>query len=334
MHIIVAFALFTVKEKSNLLKKVFASLWTFQKQHFEMRLYSGIALLLLVLLVFNYTLDFEDSYIDKIEKLSLRWMAYFFYEGIPFLCAGLILYRFGKCERFIKRRGFWVVWALGFAILAFDRSLHIREYVQAWVPGPAYRIWFRSIGWSSSLLITVVPLMIIYEVMDRSGQHKWYGLAPGKFDVKPYLYLLLIAGVFIGIGSFFNDIQTYYPRYRISEGQQFARYYELSEWVPLTMFELSYASNFVTVELFFRGFLIYAFTRYFGNYAVLPMIVAYCVLHFGKPLTESLSSIVGGYALGILALQNRNIWGGVIIHIGVAWLMEVFGFLQRWVQYS
>lgn len=316
------------------MKKVFASLWEFQKDHFELRLYVSVGVLLVLLLVFNYTYDVEDSHIDLIEALSLRWFAYFLFEAIPFLATAMILYGFGKAERFFTQPGFWLMWFLGFAILAFDRSFHIRELVMEWFSGQPYRIWFRSIGWSSSLLFTVLPLVLIYELLDRSVEHRWYGLAPGTFDARPYLYLLLIAGVFIGVGSFFGDIQSYYPRYRISEGQQFARYYEVGQWVPLTLFELSYASNFITVELFFRGFLIYAFVRYFGAYAVLPMIVAYCVLHFGKPLTESISSVFGGYVLGILALKNRNIWGGVIIHIGVAWLMELFGFLQRWVQHS
>ncbi len=316
------------------MKKVFSSLWEFQKQHFEIRLYGAVALLLTVLLIFNYSFDVEDSHIDTLDQLWLRWLVFFVYEAGPFLLTGIILYQFDKVVRFFTKPDFWLLWFLGFAVLAFDRSLHIWEFVRDWFPNPAYRIWFRSIDWTSSLLLTVLPVVLIYELVGRSSEHKWYGLIPSKFDPKPYLYLLLITGVFIGIGSFFGDIQAYYPRYRISDGQQFARYYDVNGWIPLVVFEISYASNFITVELFFRGLLIYAFVRYFGAYAVLPMTVAYCVLHFGKPLTESLSSIAGGYALGILALKNRNIWGGVILHIGVAWLMELFGFLQRWVQHS
>ena len=58
------------------------------------------------------------------------------------------------------------------------------------------------------------------------------------------------------------------------------------------------------------------------------MIATYCFLHFGKPVTETLSSIIGGYILGIIALKNKNIWGGVMVHVGVAWSMELFGYLQ------
>jgi hypothetical protein len=58
------------------------------------------------------------------------------------------------------------------------------------------------------------------------------------------------------------------------------------------------------------------------------MIATYCFLHFGKPISESISSVFGGYILGLIALNSRNIWGGVFIHVGVAWLMEFFGWWQ------
>ena len=51
-------------------------------------------------------------------------------------------------------------------------------------------------------------------------------------------------------------------------------------------------------------------------------------LHFGKPLGECISSVFGGYILGVIALYSRNIWGGVVLHMGVAALMELAAFSQ------
>lgn len=65
-----------------------------------------------------------------------------------------------------------------------------------------------------------------------------------------------------------------------------------------------------------------------GRGTVLPMVVVYAFLHFGKPLGECIGSIFGGYLLGILALHSRSLWGGVVLHLGVAWLMEGAAFLQ------
>ncbi len=58
------------------------------------------------------------------------------------------------------------------------------------------------------------------------------------------------------------------------------------------------------------------------------MVVLYAVCHFGKPVGETISSIFGGYLLGILAYKSRNVWGGVFVHVGVALFMELFGFYQ------
>jgi hypothetical protein len=100
--------------------------------------------------------------------------------------------------------------------------------------------------------------------------------------------------------------------------------------VAVLLYEIPYALDFINIELFFRGFLIVAFTRFLGPHAVLPMVVAYCALHFGKPMTEAISSIFGGYILGIISFHSRTIWGGAIIHAGTAWCMEIVGFLWRW----
>ena len=54
-----------------------------------------------------------------------------------------------------------------------------------------------------------------------------------------------------------------------------------------------------------------------------------CFLHFGKPAGEAISSIFGGYILGILAFRSRNIYGGLIAHLGVAWGMDWLAFLNK-----
>jgi hypothetical protein len=58
------------------------------------------------------------------------------------------------------------------------------------------------------------------------------------------------------------------------------------------------------------------------------------MIHFGKPLSECLGSVVAGIALGTLALRTGSIYGGVVVHCGVAWSMDLFalahsGALQR-----
>lgn len=93
------------------------------------------------------------------------------------------------------------------------------------------------------------------------------------------------------------------------------------------LFELSYGSDFFTIELFFRGFLVLAFAKWVGKDAILPMALFYCTIHFGKPMGECISSFFGGILLGLVTFHTKSIWGGLMVHVGIAWLMEIGGYI-------
>ena len=90
-----------------------------------------------------------------------------------------------------------------------------------------------------------------------------------------------------------------------------------------------YGFDFFAVEFFFRGFLILAFAPYVGRYCILPVAVFYESIHFQKPLGECISSLFGGVLLGIITYETKSIWGGVVVHIGIAWMMEALAFAMR-----
>ena len=106
-------------------------------------------------------------------------------------------------------------------------------------------------------------------------------------------------------------------------------YWQLPEWVSVLIYELAYGWDFLTVEMIYRGFFVISLSALLGRSSVIAMASLYCFLHFGKPELEAVSSIFGGYILGVIALETRSIFGGVILHIGIAWMMEVFGYLQK-----
>jgi membrane protease YdiL (CAAX protease family) len=107
------------------------------------------------------------------------------------------------------------------------------------------------------------------------------------------------------------------------------QYLGVPKWVTVLFFELVYGWDFVATEWIFRGFFVIGMASVMGPRAVLPMVVTYAFLHFGKPLGETIGSVFGGYILGVIALRTGSIWGGIAIHLGVAWLMEIAAFLQR-----
>ena len=97
-------------------------------------------------------------------------------------------------------------------------------------------------------------------------------------------------------------------------------------WLHKLLYEISYGIDFITIEVFFRGFVVLAFAHFVGKDAILPMAAFYCTIHFGKPLPECISSYFGGLLLGILVYKTQTIIGGLIVHLGIAWLMEIGGY--------
>ena len=311
------------------MKKLYGYLIEFQRKHFDLRLYLLTALFISCWIAFNYLLDFEDSYLDPLRGSFYHWPAMFGWMLMPFLSVVGILALSSKIPNVLGDARFWMMAILGFAILAADRTFNLHRQLAYVLDTVDYRFAYRCVNWSMSLLVNVLPILMVYRIFESEQPRSYYGLSVQKTDFKPYFQLLLITVVIIGIGSFFSDIQSYYPRYAKSGGDKFAEAHGFPVWVSVLIYELAYGSDFVAVELFFRGFLIHAFVKWLGGYAVLPMVATYAFLHFGKPLTETISSVFGGYLLGVVSYKTENIWGGIIIHLGVAWSMEVFGYLQR-----
>ncbi|WP_420582758.1 CPBP family intramembrane glutamic endopeptidase [Reichenbachiella sp.] len=190
----------------------------------------------------------------------------------------------------------------------------------------------RKVMWRGKSFFTLfLPILFFYYWYEkkRDETKSWYGLTLKQTDFRPYGILLLVVVIGIGLASFLSDLTNYYPRYIPSGGDRFAEKHELAGWIPMLIYEGVYGANFLNVELFFRGFLVIGFARVLGGQAVLAMVGSYMFLHYGKPITEAISSVFGGYLIGILAFYSKRIWGGVILHIALAWSMEFFAWLQR-----
>jgi membrane protease YdiL (CAAX protease family) len=93
------------------------------------------------------------------------------------------------------------------------------------------------------------------------------------------------------------------------------------------VYELCYGFDFVSIEFFFRGFLILSLMKICGTHCIIPVACFYCTIHLGKPMGEAISSFWGGLLLGIISYNTGSVWGGLVVHLGIAWLMETGGWL-------
>lgn len=136
---------------------------------------------------------------------------------------------------------------------------------------------------------------------------------------RGYLLLLSPILVFVGLVSIGEDFVRHYPFY------QFAG----RSWLDLLVWELLYMSQFVFLEFFFRGYMLNALRPAIGANAVWVMCVPYLMIHFPKLWLEATGAILFGLFLGILALQSRSIWGGVLVHAGVALSMDMAALIRK-----
>jgi uncharacterized protein len=136
---------------------------------------------------------------------------------------------------------------------------------------------------------------------------------------RGYLLLLSPILVFVVLVSFGEDFVNHYPFYRPAG----------RSWLDFLLWELLYMSQFVFLEFFFRGFMLNALRPAIGANAIWVMCVPYMMIHLPKLALEATGAILFGLFLGILALQSRSIWGGILVHAGVALSMDVAALLRK-----
>jgi hypothetical protein len=182
--------------------------------------------------------------------------------------------------------------------------------------------WNIVFYWPLRLLIVGGILFITWKLTSR--ERSFYGISTKPANWKPYLLMLLFMVPLIAVASTQADFQAMYPKMKLITAVYDD---EALKWWHKLLFELSYGSDFIGIELFFRGFLIIAFIKLAGKDAILPMACFYCCIHFGKPLGECISSFFGGIVLGIVSYHTRSILGGLMVHLGIAWMMELGGWV-------
>ncbi len=312
------------------MKKVIQYILEFHRNYFSYSKYISVGIFISVLIVFNYSVDFENSTIDKYYGKSIRMVFYFLTHAFAYYGVLLILWMHDKTKVHFTVK-FWVKSLLGLLILGVDRGIFpfIMNFVLSDVPAVAYRFYFKLLFNFYGIFTIAGSLFLLKLIFDRNNHEGLYGLSSNKTNINAYFVLLALMIPVVYIGTYFPGFLEYYPTYKRSGGFRFASFYQIGKWLSVLIYEFFYLIDFLNTELLFRGFLIIGLSKLIGKNTVLPMVACYAVLHFGKPWGETVSSVFGGYILGILALYSRNIWGGVFIHGGIALLMEFFAFWRQ-----
>jgi membrane protease YdiL (CAAX protease family) len=162
----------------------------------------------------------------------------------------------------------------------------------------------------------IVPVLVIkFSWKEKISSYglSLKGLTQG---MRFYLLFLLIMLPLVWLASQTEQFQHSYPFYRLN--------YSNASYENLVIWECFYFLQFVGLEFFFRGFMVHALKKRFGYYSIFIMMIPYCMIHFGKPLPETIGAIFAGIVLGSMSLKSNSIWLGVLLHFSVAISMDFF----------
>jgi membrane protease YdiL (CAAX protease family) len=209
------------------------------------------------------------------------------------------------------------------------RILIVLQRGPAWLAAPATALfgsrWYELASyafWSLACLAgyLLVPALLLRVLRPGEGLQS-FGLSVSGLSGHARTYLLLFLAVLplVLFASTRPSFQETYPFYRLA-GRSAA---DFLAWEAL------YALQFVSLEFFFRGFLLHALKRDLGPHAIFVSVVPYCMIHFQKPLPEALGAIVAGVVLGTLSLRTGSVLGGAALHVAVAVTMDVLALVQK-----
>lgn len=283
----------------------------------DKRVLAAVTLFTALLIYLNYHYHIDDRISDQYQfHISFigRFIIFIAAFAIPYL-----MYIMAGKRNYLRKPAFVLLLLIAPAIfslkIALDLPIHFSD--NFWIN----EYWNHVFYWPLLLLITGTLICVCWWLF--RDEEPLYGLTTKNLVWKPYWLMLLIMVPLVAAASTQPDFLVTYPKLNtiVQHGDM-----DLSWWHKL-LFELSYGTDFITIEFFFRGFLVLAFIKWVGKEAILPMACFYCTIHFGKPLGECISSYFGGLLLGIVVYHTRSIFGGLMVHLGIAWLMEIGGYI-------
>lgn len=275
--------------------------------------FTGILAMLSVIIFFNY-----NYYFPPAASWWLRFLSGYLLYLLPFAFAYVLQWFYFSGDRsFFSKAPFWFLLFFAPAVFAFRINFNFHEsWVRSLMKQENIRFGLSVINYLIKIFVLFVPLIAYWYYKDRK-QLPLYGFSTGKNN-RLYFLLLAMMVPLVLLAASRPDFLAAYPKAIRNAGL-----YSSDSISRFILFELAYGLDFLSIEFFFRGFLIIAFTRYTGMRGIVPAACFYCCIHLGKPMPEAVSSFFGGLLLGIISYHTRSIWGGLLIHVGIAWLMEI-----------
>jgi uncharacterized protein len=191
-----------------------------------------------------------------------------------------------------------------FEDLQFNPNVYLIEYLY-WFVGDFFTFF-------------ILPLLIIKILFKENFKN--FGVTVGDYKTGLKISLIFLAFMFplIWIVSASGEFAQTYPHLQSAK----------SSWTMFFIFEAGIFLYMISWEFFWRGYMLFGLKEKFGYYAVLIQMIPFLILHNGKPAPETFGAILGGIALGILALRTGSFFYCVITHAGVMFTIDFISALR------
>jgi hypothetical protein len=297
------------------------------REEYNLKSYLFVFFFTATAIFLNYHFNFEPMYLERKFGHPICMLYYSLFDIFPYFFTLIPILYFKKKTALLKSREFWIkslIFLTLFGVMA-GFSYHIK-LIQIFVKNPYDSNFLMRIFSNLKRFIPFILVLFFVKIIFDRKNRNFYGLRYNGLNYRPFLILLLLILPLAAWASFQKDFQNTYPIFKF---WNVLSAYGLNPKQMSLIFETTYGIDFISVELLFRGALVIGLASVLGVETILPMAVTYVFIHFGKPAGETISSFFGGYILGVIALYRKNISAGIIIHVGLAYMMETAAVLQH-----
>jgi membrane protease YdiL (CAAX protease family) len=186
-------------------------------------------------------------------------------------------------------------------------------------PGDVARL-AEVLTWAAGTigLYLLIPVLVVRALLGERLGAFGFCLGNSRRYARISGAVLLLAFAVVGAASFLEDFVDFYP------------YFVPTNSLSLFLFwELVYGIQLLAVEFFYRGFLLHGLKARFGDGALWIMLAPYVMIHLAKPWPEVVGAVVAGLGLGLLSLRSGSIAIPALLHIMVAWWMDLLALWHR-----
>lgn len=165
---------------------------------------------------------------------------------------------------------------------------------------------------SAVVLLMVVPLLVCFFGEGWTPRDLGFRLKGAGPELAVVLGLWVVMLPLVWLVHDLPAFDRVYPRLEAEENDAGLFF----------LFEGFYLIKWIAWEFFFRGFMLFGFSKDFFRRSILISTIPFTLMHYGKPEIEMASAVIAGLVLCFIALKGRSIWPGVLLHWLVASTMD------------